>query len=138
MPAVNNIKKTIIDAWLSGATLRVVLLDGNHSTDIDNQTFLSDINANEVNATGYTANGQAIANIVTTVDTVNDRLELDGDNTVWNITGSLTARYYAIVDWTGNPSTSRILTIVDFGSNQTTTDGAFTIQWNAQGILQLV
>lgn len=137
MPGINQIKKKIIDDWLEGKTLRVVLLTSDHVTDIDTQEFLDDINANEVSATGYTANGQDLNNITTDLDLTNDRVELDADDTVWNITGSLTARFYAIIDWTGDASTSPVVVIVDFGSNQTTTDGAFTIQWNSQGILQI-
>ena len=137
MPIVNKTKKKIFDAYIAGKDLRVVLLDSNHSNDQVNHEFLDDINANEVTATGYTANGQSLANVSVVVDDANNRAELDADDPVWNITGSLTARYYAVIDWTGNAATSSIVGEVDFGSNQTTTDGSFTIQWNAQGVIQL-
>lgn len=139
MAIVNTAKKKLLDGDIDLLVddIKVALLTNVHTTNIDTQEFWSDVLANEITATGYTANGQSLTTPATVVDTVNDRCDFDADDSVWTITGALTARYAVIHKWTGVTTTSPIIAIVDFGTDKSVTDGTFTIQWDATGILRL-
>lgn len=58
----------------------------------------------------------------------------DADDAAWS-NATISARYAVIYKDTGNPATSRLLLLQDFGSIYSGTNGNFTVQWPAQGIL---
>lgn len=141
MPNVvtNPAKKNVLQAFLDSATtMKMMLLDTNHSNNIDSQEFIDDISANEVSGTGYTAGGVTITGLSAVADLTNDRAELTFDDVVFNAGGgSLTASYAVIYDDTGTPGTSRILAIFDFGGSQTATNDNFTVSPDAEGAVQI-
>lgn len=139
MAITNFAKLTLIKAGfnLETDTIKVALLTSSHTTNIDTQSYFSDVVANEVAATGgYTAGGSALASKATTQNNTADNAMFDAADVTW-ATSTITARYAVIYKSTGVNSTSAILRIIDFGSNQASSGGDFTIQWDALGILTL-
>jgi hypothetical protein len=114
-------------------TIKVALLTSSYTPDIDNHNFLSDVNANEVSGTGYTAGGATLANPSITKDTTNDRAYLDADDTTW-ANSTLTARYAVLYKSTGTAATSVLIGYIDFGANKSTVGDTFYIQWAAPGV----
>lgn len=134
----NNFKKLIMNGGidLDSDTIKVMLLTSSHTQDQDTYDFIDDVSANQVSGTGYTAGGVALANKAVTADNTDNEGVFDADDASW-AASTITARYAAIYKDTGTPATSPIIAILDFGSNQTSTAGTFTITWGAEGILNL-
>lgn len=62
---------------------------------------------------------------------------LDAADASW-ASATITARYAVVYDSTpGSNATNPLLFLVDFGSDVSSTAGAFTIQWSAAGIYRL-
>lgn len=100
---------------------------------MDAHDFQDDL-TNEVTATGYTAGGATIATPTLTGGT--GTLTYDGANVSWTITGTLTFRYAVIYDATPAAAASNpLISIIDFDTDQTITDGTLTLNFNASGIL---
>jgi len=112
-----------------GDTIKVGLLDNSHSFTSTN-TVWGDISANEISGTGYTAGGATLASQSVTVGSTT---YFDAADTAWT-SASFTAYHAAIYDTT---NTSSLVCSIDFGGAQTVTNGTFTIQWNASGIISL-
>lgn len=60
----------------------------------------------------------------------------DAADTSWT-TATITARYAVVYKSTGTASTSRLIFLLDFGSNQSSTAGTFQITWDTQGIFHI-
>lgn len=115
-------------------TFKLMLLDSNHTTDIDAQVFIDDVSANEVAASGdYTTGGVALTLTGSTDDT-NDLGKLDAvDISLDTVTTS--AAYAVVYKDTGTPSTSPIIGIYD--CVVTSTLGTLSITINASGLLTI-
>lgn len=79
------------DAQAANA-IKVALTTAAYTPDIDTDTVFSDL-SNELSGTGYTAGGQALANVLVTADNTNDRAKLDADNPVWSLINAGTAKW---------------------------------------------
>lgn len=123
------------DLDLDTDTIKVALVTSSYVADADHDYF-NDI-TNEVSGTGYTAGGETLASKTVTIDTVNDRVEVDAADTVWSGADGFTARAAIVYKDTGVSSTSPLIAYIDFGSDKTAQAGDFTIQWNAEGIFAL-
>jgi len=139
MSIPNTVRKKFMDGEIAFLTdtIKAMLLTNAHANDVDTQEFISDVSANEVSATGYTAGGATLASKTTTVDNTADVARADAADVTYSITGSMTARYVAVYKDTGTPGTSPVITILDFGSDKTVTDDDFIIQWNSNGIFTM-
>ena len=115
-------------------TIKCALCTSALTPNIDTQKFWSDVSANEVVGTGYTAGGTALANKAVTQDNVDDEGVIDADDVTW-VNSTITARYAVIYKDTGTATTSLILCIIDFGANKTSTGGDFLVQFNTEGII---
>lgn len=111
-------------------TIKVALCTSSYSPNQNTHIYFSDI-TNEITGTGYTAGGATLgsktiaeSSLVTTFDAA---------DTSWT-SSTLTARYAIIYESTGTSSTSTLIAYVDFGADQSSSSGTFTIQWNASGI----
>lgn len=122
--------------------IRVILLQDTYSASDadkqDNDVTYSDVSAYECPATGnYSTSGEALTSKAVTVDTTDNEAEWDAADVTW-ASSTITARYAALI----NPSVSgtnggALICEIDFGSNKSSSSGDFTIQWNAEGILNL-
>lgn len=117
-------------------SFKLMLLDENHTTDIDAQVFIDDVSANEVAASGsYSAGGVALT-LSSSTDDANDKGVLDATD-VSITSATISTRYGVLYKNTGTPSTSPIIGIFDWGALIGTYAGTLTITWNANGILTL-
>lgn len=117
-------------------TIKGMLLDSNHSNDIDAHVFIDDVSANEVSASGSYSAGGVTLTVVSTTDDTNDLGQWDASDIVIT-SATITARYLAVYKDTGTPGTSPIIAIFDFGANVSSFSDTFTITINANGIIRI-
>jgi len=90
----------------------------------------------EVSTTNYTTGGAQITSPTCTTDTTNHWGQFGGQNVSWSSV-TLTARGAVVYKSTGAATTDNLVCYFDFGSDQTATNGTFTIQWSTAGIIYL-
>jgi hypothetical protein len=117
-------------------TIKVGLLSSSYTPDQDVHDYWNDVSTYEVSGTGYTAGGSTLASKTATYDSANNVIVLDAADTTW-ASSTITARYAVIYDSTGTSSTSALIGYVDFGSDQSSTNGNFTITWDSTGIVRI-
>lgn len=121
---------------LGSDTVKLMLLDDNHSPDVDAEVFIDDVSANEVGDSGtYSAGGATLTKSNSTDDT-DDEGVFDATDVSFT-SATISAQYAVIYKYTGTPSTSPIICVIDFGSLYTSTGGTFTITFASEGILNL-
>lgn len=110
---------------LQSVTVKCALVTSSYTFSKDHDYF-DDI-TNEVAAGGgYTAGGDTVT-VTVTDDDANDRVDISLGEAQWT-TATITARaavYY--VDTGGAASTDWLIAYIDFGSDQTSTAGTFTL-----------
>lgn len=117
--------------------IRVALLTATYVPNQDAHDYLEDVVGNEVTGTGYTAGGVALTTRTAVYDAASNVLVLDADDVSW-ANSTITARYAVIYDNTpATNATKPLIGYVDFGSDQSSTNGAFNITWDATGIVRL-
>jgi hypothetical protein len=90
---------------------------------------------NEVTGTGYTAGGATLASKTIAYDGATNIVALDAADVTW-ASSTITARYAVIYD--DSPASNKpLLAYVDFGADQSSNNGNFTITWDAAGILKV-
>jgi hypothetical protein len=118
-------------------TIKVALLTNAYTPDQDAHNYLDDVVANEVSGTGYTAGGNTLANKTNAYNSATNVIVLDADDTTWS-SSTITARYAVIYDATpATNATKPLIGYVDFGSDQSSSNGNFTITWDATGIVRV-
>jgi len=118
-------------------TIKVALLTNSYTPDQDAHNYLDDVIANEVTGTGYTAGGNTLANKTNTYNSASNVIVLDADDVTWS-SSTITARYAVIYDATpATNATKPLIGYVDFGSDQSSSNGNFTITWDATGIVRI-
>lgn len=117
-------------------TFKVSLHTSSYTPNQDTHQYYSDL-TNEITASGsYSTGGVTLGSLTTSIDTSLDRAEFDAaDATVTSFTSVF--RYAVVYKSTGVGSTSRLVALIDFGSDVTVTASSYTITWNADGIFQL-
>lgn len=131
----NSFKRDIMNGSidLDTDTIKVALVTSAYTPDQDAHDNFDDI-TNEVYGTGYTAGGATLANKAVTADNTDNEGVFDADDVTWS-TSTITARGAVLYKSTGTASTSKLICYFDFGSDKVSSAGNFTIQWNAEGIL---
>ena len=118
-------------------TIKVALLSSAYTPNQDTHDYFDDVVANEVTGTGYTAGGATLASKTSTYDAASNVTVLDAADVVW-ANSTLTARYAVIYDDSGATNAQKALIgYVDFGSDQSSTNGNFTVTWDATGIVRI-
>lgn len=104
-------------------------------------TAYADISTYEVTGggtTGYTAGGQNLSAGNTVVaDTTNHLAYWDTTTDPSWTTSYITARYAVVYKTHTQATNASIVCCFDFGSDQTSTNGTFTIQWSNSGLVRL-
>jgi hypothetical protein len=114
-------------------TFNVALMTSSYTPNDDTQTIWSDISANEISGAGYVTGGTMLAGMTVTLNLSTNKAILDATDVTW-ASSTITARYvviYKLVDpkW--------LVAAFDFGSDKSSNNGDFTVQWNASGIMDL-
>lgn len=119
-------------------TIKVALLTNAYTPDQDAHNYFDDVSTYEVSgATGYTSGGATLANKTNTYNSGTNTIVLDADDTTWS-SSTITARYAAIYDASPATNATRpLIGYVDFGSDQSSSNGNFTITWDATGIVRI-
>lgn len=116
-------------------TIKVMLVTSAYTPDQDLHDFKDDV-TNEVTGTGYTAGGATLASKTVTQDNTDNEGVFDAADVTWS-TSTITARAAVMYKDTGAAATSNLMIYLDFGSDQTSTAGDFTIQWGSEGIVNI-
>jgi len=133
----NAFKKNIMNGGidLDTDTIKVALVTSTYTPDQDTHEDFADV-TNEVTGTGYTAGGATITTPTVTADNTDNEGVFDGDDVTWT-SSTLTARGAVLYKSTGVAANDLLICYLDFGSDQSSSAGDFTIQWNAEGIVNL-
>lgn len=133
----NNFKKNIMNGNIDLDTddIKVALVTSTYTPNQDTHEDFADI-TNEVTGTGYTAGGASLANDAVTADTTDNEGVYDADDITWS-SSTITARAAILYKDSGVDTTSWLIAYLDFGSDQSSSSGNFTIQWGTEGILNL-
>lgn len=114
-------------------TIKVALVTSSYTPNQDTHDYWDDVSANEASGTGYTAGGATLGSKTLNYTSGSNLWTFDAADVSWT-SSTITARYAVIYDSTGTSSTSPLIAYVDFGSDQSSSAGTFTIAWNASGI----
>lgn len=123
-------------------TIKVMLVDSTY-TYADTHNFISDVVADEVSGTGYTggyggAGRKTLSNKQVTEDDTNNRAEFDDTaDLTWSSVSIGTVGGAILVEERTSDSDSPVVAFLDFSPDAVTNGGDLTIQWDAEGIIQL-
>lgn len=133
---IENLNNGTVD-WDDNATttIKVALLTSSAAPNQDTDVHWSDVSANEITGTGYTAGGTALGSRAISLDAANNYIQLTGGNVSWT-TSTLTARYAIVYKDTGTAATSPLLGFVNFGADMSSSAGTFAINWDATGVIR--
>ena len=140
----NSFKKALLDAEMDFSAdttqeFRILLTTDSYTPNADH-TDVSDITNELATGSGYTAfanDNKIITGVLTSRDDTDDEGVLDVDNITWT-SSTITARYaviYKYVDAT--PANCPLIGVIDFGSDQSSSAGDFSIQISLEGLLNL-
>lgn len=116
-------------------TIKVALVTSSYTPDQDTHQYFSDV-TNEITGGGYTAGGSTLASKAININNTLNLAEFDAaDVTLSSFTNIF--RYGIVYKSTGVAATSRLIALIDFGSNVQVTASTYTITWNAAGIFYL-
>lgn len=114
-------------------TIKVALVANTYTPNQDTHDYWDDVSANEISGTGYTAGGITLSSKTVGYTAGTNVTKFDAADVSWT-SSTLTARYAVIYLSTGTASTSPLIGYVDFGSDQSSSAGTFSIVWDSAGI----
>ena len=117
-------------------TLKVMMTTSSYTPSQTSDQFKSDV-TNEVTGTNYSAGGATVGTKTLTFNSGTKVTTFDAADVTWASSTISNARYAVLYKSTGTDSTSPLVAYWDFGSNQSSNNGDFTIQWNGSGIFAL-
>lgn len=119
-----------------GSTVKCALLTASATINQDTNEVWSDLSANEVSGTGYSAGGAAITLSDPATGSGTHQIKLDATDPTWTITGTLAAAAkFAIVYET---SGGYLLGYADFDTEVLNpTNSTMTVTWDSNGILTM-
>ena len=116
--------------------IKTMLTTSSYTPDQDAHRYKSSV-TNEVTGTGYTATGTTLTTPSSTYTGGTNVWAFDADDAVW-ASSTITARLAVVYDSTpGTDATRPLLSYVDFGGDNSTSSGTFTVQWASGGIFKV-
>ena len=129
-----NIFKIAMAAYLSGKTVKCLLLKTGYTHDPDHD-FVDDLTpaSFELTVSGYSR--QEITNVAATLDTANNRCKIDGDDVTFTslVAGETIVAAVAYVHLGADDAANPVLGYIDL-ADVATNGGNIVITWNAAGI----
>lgn len=111
----------------------VAMITDSATPDFNAHDFLSDLDANEVSGTGYTAGGAVLTSTELTIS--GGVLTYDAADVSWaSSTISNAMGGVGYFKRGGASSADELMFLADFVTAASSAGGTFTIQWNASGI----
>lgn len=114
-------------------TIKVALVSSSYTPNQDSHDYWDDVSSYEVTGTGYTAGGATLGSKTVGYTSGTNVTKFDAADVSWT-SSTITARYAVVYLSTGSSSTSPLIAYVDFGSDQSSSSGTFSISWSASGI----
>lgn len=114
-------------------TIKVALVSSSYTPNQDSHDYWDDVSSYEVTGTGYTAGGATLGSKTVGYTSGTNVTKFDAADVSWT-SSTITARYAVVYLSTGSSSTSPLIAYVDFGSDQSSSSGTFSITWSASGI----
>lgn len=110
-------------------SFKIILMATTYTFDIDNDATYADVSANELaGGNGYAQNTKTLANVSLTEDDTDDRLEVTWDDASWTASGGSIGPSPGAIIFDDTSSDDTVVGFIDFGSDQTATDGGtFTV-----------
>lgn len=141
----NRAKKEMWDGTIDliNDTIKVLLLDGTTTTPEDaTKDFVSEINTDEFSDTNYTGGfggggRKTLGTKAITEDDTNDRAEFDAADITWTSLGGTDSVVAAVIFAPGTADSDSVLIAYIDIADTATNGGDFTLQWDAEGIIQL-
>jgi hypothetical protein len=138
----DNFPHLLLENGLGGSilsqTIHVALLVNTYTPDQNAHVYFSDVLAHEVAGAGYTHLGAALAS-KTCVNAAHVTT-FDAGNSTWTGTTLADVRY-AVIYYNKSGDTdhtaSLLIGYIDFGADQDTFAGTFTITWDVAGIFTI-
>ena len=134
------------DIDLDSANIWAALLMSNTTADTDNDgdEFVGDLTTkDECDGANYVR--KKLAGKAVNLDDGNDRAEFDADDITWTALGNGTRAIQGVLIYVdadddgdaADDAANRLIAFIEFGATQNPGGSDFTVQWNAEGILQL-
>lgn len=125
---------------LNADDIRVALLMTNTTADTENDgvNFVADFTTlDEMDGANYVR--KALANEAVNKDDANDRAEFDADDVTWTALGNGTRAVQGALVYkhVTNDADSIPIAFIEFAATQNPGGSDFTIQWDAEGLLNL-
>lgn len=143
--AASDMWQDIIDL-LNDAAIKIGLSTSVHVPNKDDD-FLDDVGADdfidgELSGTGYVSGfgnsgRKTLASKTIVADKANDRAEFDCADITWTAIDAGTAAQATVMKEITNDAASKVIANIDGGFPIVTNGGDFTIQVNAEGLIQL-
>ena len=127
-----NALKNTLALDLDSDTIKIMLVTSSYTPDFGAHDFKADV-TNEVSGTNYTAGGNTLSSLALTQ--TGGTIKFDAADTSWSSATITDARGAVIYDdsLTDDP----LIAYIDFGANYSSTNGTFTIAFNAGGIFTI-
>ena len=127
-----NALKNTLALDLDSDTIKIMLVTSSYTPDFGAHDFKGDV-SNEVSGTNYTAGGNTLSSLALTQ--TGGTIKFDAADTSWSSATITDARGAVIYDdsLTDDP----LIAYIDFGANYSSTNGTFTIAFNAGGIFTI-
>jgi hypothetical protein len=107
-----------------------------YSPNDDTQNVYADISASECAAgNGYVAGGTILTGVTVMLNLSTNKGILDANDVTW-ANSTITARF-AVLYKKNASNNSWLVAAFDFGADKASSNGDFTVQWNASGIIDL-
>lgn len=120
---------------LDNDTIKCALVTSSYTPDQDSHDFFDDV-TNEIGDTGSYSSGGATLSVTTSQDNTDNEGVFDATDVSFT-NATITARGAVIYKDTGTPGTSPLICYIDFTSDQSSSNGTFTITWASEGILNV-
>lgn len=122
---------------LTGDTWKFMLVGSGYTPDTSGtgHQFKSDLGANEITGTGYTAGGITLDGLELTWDSIIGQWNWTTTTTPQWTSAVFTAYYGVVYDATpGTDATRPLATLINFGGAKSPAAGSFTVNWPSTGI----